>query len=330
MCAKYLGDAGQLGLKYESGTYAFASGTENWIGQVQDDKLEEEENITDIRYLGIGTRNVDSFRRAAREIKGTFSYYPQDWKMLGYALGSVVDAGSPSPYTHALEEMNSNTQWAYTSGPDNPFASFTLVSTKEAPGTGNNFVRTVQGAMVDSFKIKASQNDVIECEVGYVAKDVAYSSGAKVSIVKATTEPFVYSDVLLSMPSGTTITELKEVEFSIKNNIEVPFYLNGSRVTTTPMPTNRDYELSCTIDMTDTNCDAFYNQYYLGGSEFNTTLMVSRSAGSRDCIISLSGCRVKKMEIPDPSEGVTEVSLTVQPKTCSALVNDAVYKYNLW
>jgi hypothetical protein len=282
------------------------------------------------RYVGIGTRNIDNRYEGNRAVEGTFTYYPQDFKMLGFALGSVIDTGASDPYTHTLEEANSDDAYVGTSGADLPFASFTVVDSKNSGTAGNNFIRTVKGCMVDTFSMSASQGEVVECEVGYKGKEVDFSSGAKGAITAATTRPFIYSDVQLAAPSGTVLNELKEVEFSVNNNINVPFYLNGSRITTTPIPENRDYELSATLDMTSTNGQSLYEQYFKGGSEFNAILSLTAASGTRECYLYMSGCRITEMEIPSPAEGVNEYSMTIVPKSCNAVAKDAIAKYNAW
>ena len=326
----FMGDQNQLGFKYESGTYTNASGGEQWIGQIQDHTLTEEENISSIRYLGIGTRNVDNFLLGNRDVKGKFSYYPQDWKMLGYALGSCVDGGSPSPYTHTIAEVESDDGWYGVSGTMNTFPSMTLVDSKSALGTGNNFIRTIKGAMIDKISISASQGEVVKVDVDYMGQSVDFSSGAKGSISIPTNDAFIYSDIRLSIPSGTTICEVKEATFSINNNMEAKHYLCGSREAKTIMPGKREYELSATLDMTSENGKTIYESYFKGGSLFNSIFEVTRTAGSRDAFFFLSGCRVTEMDLPSPTDGINEYKVKIVPKTCSVLVDDLTFKYNAW
>src|SRR3990167_3539006 len=103
--SRFIGDSNKVLFKYESGTYASASGTGQWIGLVQDHSIDENENTVSLRYLGGGDRNVQAFTDGPREVEGTFTFFPQDWKFLMFALGSNVDAGSPSPYSHTISEV---------------------------------------------------------------------------------------------------------------------------------------------------------------------------------------------------------------------------------
>src|SRR3990167_10601262 len=134
--ARFVGDQSSVIFIYESGTYATVSGTGQWIGLVTNHAANEEENVQSIRYAGTGDRNVDLHVTGAYDITGAITYYPQDWKFLALSIGSCVDAGSPSPYTHVISETNSNNGNAFTSGTLNPFFSFTVEDTQDQGTAG--------------------------------------------------------------------------------------------------------------------------------------------------------------------------------------------------
>lgn len=332
--SRYIGDQNKVGLKYESGTYASASGTTGqWVGLVQENEIDDQTGVEPVRYAGNASRDVGIFVDGPLDFTGTLRFFPQDWRFLNFALGSCVDAGSPSPYTHTLSAINSDVGNAFTSGTLNPFISFTVEDSKTAPGTGTNNVRTANGCVVDSLEISASQGGIVEVNVDYVAQNVVYSSGTTTTVTAATTRPFLWSDVKLHVPSGTVINELKEFTFRINNGLIPPHYLNGSRVIDVPVPTMRDYELTATVDSTSERFKTFYDQYFRGGSTFNVLLEVTDAAagaGSRDILISMSGCKLVDMTNPSQLEGVNENTLTVRPKTVTAIVNDTIQLYNPW
>ena len=86
---------------YESGTYANPSGTSgNWLGLVTSFSPSDEENVKTIRYTGTSSRNAAMLINTAKDYDGTITYHPQDFRMFGFAFGSIVDSGSPSPYHH--------------------------------------------------------------------------------------------------------------------------------------------------------------------------------------------------------------------------------------
>jgi len=87
---RFMSDQNRTCFQYESGTYANTSGTRQWLGLVQDHSLEPNMNVMQIRYQGSTDRNVDDFADGMKEWNGTISYYPQDWKMLGFAIGSIT------------------------------------------------------------------------------------------------------------------------------------------------------------------------------------------------------------------------------------------------
>jgi len=330
MCARFISDQNKVLFQYESGTYATASGTGQWIGQVQSHDLGEEENIQLTRYLGAGDRNVDVYNNGPRDVNGTFTYFPQDWKFLAFALGSNVDAGSPSPFTHTMSEANSDQGNSATSGPLNPFVSFTIEDSKTAPGTGLNFIRTANGCIVNTFTVSAGQGDIITVDVSYMAQSVSFTSGASTAVTAATTRAFLWSDTHLSLPSGTTQSEMKSFELIINNNLEPAHYVNGSRVTAVPIPTNRDHTFNFTADASSERAKELYDQYFKGGSTLQGVLVIDAGAATRDAIITFSGGQITAAEIPSPNEGVNEYSFTLVPQVVSVLVNDAIQLYNIF
>ena len=327
---RYIADQNKLGFFYESGTYAVSSGTMQWIGQVQDHTLDESTGVIPVRYLGGGDRNVDQFVDGPQDYTGTISYFPQDWKFLWFTLGSAVDAGSPSPYTHTLSELNSGVLNGTTSGTLCPFLSFGLEDSKTVSATGQNFNRTVQGAMINTFTLNGTQGEILSAEIAYTAQNVAFSSGAASAVTAATTRPFLWRDCTLQIPSGTSYSTMKDFSLTINNNLESPHYLNGSVVIAPSIPLNRDYELTVTLDLQSTEVKTLWDQYFIGGSTFNTMMTVNASTGSRDAFFVMSGCKLMDMEAPSPMEGVNETTLTIQPKNMIVNVNDTIFRYKPW
>ena len=94
---------------------------------------------------------------------------------------------------------------------------------------------------------------------------------------------------------------------------------------------NRDYELSLTIDATNTEFASFYDSKWQSGTTFNTLISVEAldaGAGSKDAFISLSGCKVTEFSSPSPAEGVDEYSVTIKPQTTSAISKDLILFHN--
>ena len=133
---KYIADSNQLCFQFESGTYANASGARQWIGLVQDNTPTDDVGVVPIRYQGAYTRGVSVFTNGPQKFAGTFTYYPQDWKLLGFALGSVLfqsTAGSKM----ILESDSDDVNYAI---PTQSLSSFTLEDSKKTPNAGSNFI----------------------------------------------------------------------------------------------------------------------------------------------------------------------------------------------
>jgi len=324
---RFIGEQNSVAFLFESGTYGSTSGAGNWIGLVQENSIDENIGVTQIRYLGNMSRNVGQMVNGTLDYTGELTYYPQNFKLLYYALGSTYET-SGTTMTHNISEANGNVANGFVATPNNPWISFTLEDSKTTV-TGSNFIRTLKGCNVDEFKISAAEGELVECSANYIAQELVYSSGARTAATVNTETPYLWSDCTINMPSGTKIDKISDFEFGIKNNFEANHYLNGSRVIHTPTPGNREYNFDITMHLDDAQAKKFYDEYYIGGSTFNTILDMTKSA-ARNCIITMSGCKVIDMEVPSTFEGPIETSIKIVPTSCSAISKDNVYKYTPW
>lgn len=330
---KFLADQNQLAFIYESGTYANAyvsgtgmtGGSKAWIGMVQDHTPDEGAGVVPIRYQGSTDRNIDAFTDGPLDYTGTFTYYPQDWKFLAFAIGSCTETTG----SHIITETNSDD--ANYAVPTQSLSSFTLEDSKKTPTAGSNFIRTFKGCMVDTMGITMSAGEIASCEVGYRAQSVVFSSGTVVAVsgnVIPSGMPYTWSDIAVQIPSGTALTNCTDFSLTINNNLEARFPLNGSRTIEEAIPLNRDYEVSATFIMDATNAKTLYDQYYIGGSTFNSLVAMEGVAGS--CYLIMSGCKITDMEVPSPVEGLHEQTCTIMPQHIQANVHDSIGSYNAW
>lgn len=326
-------DANKVVYLPESGTYATPSGVSGgWIGLVTNHEPTESQGVTEIRYAGQASRNVSQFVDGPRDYEGTITYHPQNFIMLGYALGSMVDT-SGTISTHTLSETNSINGNGFTSGTLNPFMSFTVVDQHQTNTTNQHLIRKYQGAVVDSWSLSASEGEPVECEVSYRAKSLVTGSATTAlvpTLNEQTFRPFLWSDVKVHIPSGTVYNTVKEVNFSVNNNLAEKHYIGpGSREIEISVPINRDYELTLTADATANWAQTLYDSYWNGGSTFNMILEVN-AAANRNALIYLSGCKLTEFGAPSPAEGIDEFSLTIKPQIANAVVSDVLSKYNPW
>lgn len=331
--ALFVGDFNRCSFRYESGTYASPMATANWIGMVQNHELDENKNVISLRFTGNSDRNVDQFVDGPEDYTGTVSYFPQDWKGLMFTLGSNVDAGSPSPYTHVISETNSNNTNAFTSGTNAPFISFTVQDEQRFNPTGLNFIRTIKGGMVDSYTINMTQGEPLSCELGYVAQSVDFSSGVGLTVTDPGTRPFMWHDARVHIPSGTVYAETRDVTVTINNNLDPRRYVNTAdgKLIDRPIPNNREYEISMTFDGNTTRTPTVYEQYLKSGTEFNMMIEVNAGTGTRDAYMVFSGCKLTDFSAPTGNEStVNEQTFTIKPKSMSVNINDTIFRYNPW
>ncbi len=327
--ARYQGDQNKVVLIHESGTYGSASGTGQWIGYVQSNDIDESQGTKHITYQGTGTRNINLHVAGPIDNKGTLTYYPQDLRMLGFFLGSIVDT-SGTQSSHKLVEAENGAGNAYTSGTVAPFMSFTIEDSHTSPGTGTNFIRTANGCVVDTFSLDIKQGEIITAEIGYVAQNVVHSSGTTTAVTENTAmRPYLWSDVKLHIPSGTVYPELVNLKFTASNKMEAPHYCNGSRVIATPYPIGRNYSVEITNETDSSRLKTLYG-YFKSGTDFNMMIELNAAAGSQAEFIILSGCEIDPMKNPSPVEGIDDSTISIVPKACYGCGSTLITKYNPW
>lgn len=327
----YTADQNQVCFKFESGAYGVASGAGQWIGLVTDHSPSDEENVQMIKYTGTSSRNVGIQINTSKDYEGTVTFHPQNFRMFGFALGSTVDSGSPSPFNHVISELDNDGSYAFTSGTNHNFPSFTIVDVQKGQTDGQHLVRTYKGCIANTLSWTASQGEPVTCELGWIAQSLEI--GSQLTDIPTiadedTSRPYIWSDTQVHLPSGTNITEVTEASWSIDNSAERRHYDNGSKVIENVTPLNRTYEVSLTIDANSTWGKVIQEQYWQGGSEFNMMLENVISAGSEQGFIIMSGCKVTGFESPSPAEGIDEYSVTITPTSTFIETDDLLEKHN--
>lgn len=342
---RYAADQNKVVGIFESGAYAnVMTGSTFWFGQVTDHSVDDAENFQETRYLGTATRSFDTYCPGPIDVTGTFTFNPVDMRMAFWALGSTIDVSGTTGYAHSVSQINSDvTQNFFVSGTGqdlNTPMCFTLEDSKQAPGTGRNFIRTIKGIVLDSVKITATEGEKVSVDVDYIGQSLTPSSGTTTSITDPETKPFLWSDCSLNI-AGSNMNTATEVSFEINNNMDVSHYLGSSalgrysdRKIAAPIALNRDYTLSVTMDLQSTDAQWLYEEMYKGGSSFNSTFDMNADnigkTGSAHSVFYMSGCRIISMDTPSTLDGVNETTIEIKPQNVTGSSWDAVTNYNPW
>jgi len=320
---RYIADYNKLVGIFESGTSGEPmTGSSFWIGQVQEHSVDEAENKLVNRYLGTETRSYDAIEQGPRDVTGTFSYHPMDMRLPFWCVGSIFDTSGTNS-EHTATEVNTNVrQNPFVSGTGdlNPPISFTLEDSKQAAGTGKNFIRTINGVCINNVTITSSQGEKVKVNINYIGKTSSFSSGTTTAVTEITGRPYLWSDCSLTLGTNA-INTAKEIALAINQNFEAPHYINGSRDISTPYPKDRENSLSVTMDLDSDVAKTLYETYYKSNTTFNGVfdLDADSTTGSQHTIYTLSGCKVMSMENPSTIDGATESSIEIMPKTISAV-----------
>jgi len=341
--ARYISDQNKVIGIYESGLYGTraVSGTDSavvgstfQIGQVTSHTVDDNRNYTVDRHMGTASRSIDGFDASVNDVTGTLSYRMQDMRIPFYAIGSVAASGANHTYWKVTQIDADVQQNMFTSGMFNPPRSFTIEDSKQAAGTGKNFVRSVQGVIPNTVTINFAQGEIVTCDVDYIGHHIYFTSGATTSGALNSGAPYSFGHVSLSM-DGESGLPIKEGTFEINNNLVGPHYLNGSVDIATPYMGNRDYTLSVTMDLDSNTAKKWYEQYLRGGSKFNSTLDFNNdvTAGSHHATFWLSGCYVTSMDNPSEVEGASESTMEVRVTDVYAeehTMSGNRYEFNPW
>ena len=318
--ARYISDQNKVLLLHESGTYAQASGLGQWVGEITENSIEDAENKIEDRYLGTSSRSFGDFEQGPRDVTGTLTMNAQNFRLPFWAIGSVTETSGTQSVHNSTQIDSDVRQSAYTSGPLNPPISFTIEDSKQATGTGKNFVRTINGCVASVVTINATQGEKVSIATDYIGKTLVFSSGASTAVTEDTSRPYLWSSVTLTM-AGSSISSAKDTSLEINNNIEAPHYLNNSRDIGTPFAKNRDYTLNVTLDLDSDMASTLYNDFYKTNTAFNSVLDLDQdqTTGSQHAVFTMSGCIITNMENPSTIEGATETTIEVRPQNVSAV-----------
>lgn len=322
--ARYIADQNAVAGIHESGLYAAEmAGSSFWIGLVTESSIDDAENLIETDFLGTASRNYGVLDQGPQDVTGNFVYHPQDMTLVFMAIGSVHSVSGTTTGIHTATEIDTDAiQSAFTSGALNPPMSFTLEDSKQAPGTGQNFIRTVRGVVPDTVTLSATQQERVSVSVDWIGQGLTYSSGATTTVVEQENRSYLWNDFDFQM-GGSSVDTAKAIEFEISNNREGPHYLNGSRVIADPLNGKREYMVAVTLDWDNVLNKRFYEEYYKGGSEFNCQLDlnadgVPSSVGSQHATFFMSGCKILSIDVPSPADGVTESTMEIRVQSVNA------------
>lgn len=325
--ARYISDQTKIGLFYESGLYAVASGAMQWMGYVDSFDIVEKQNIIQTRYLGQLNRNVGRFDFGPYDVEGKVSFLPQDFRMFGMAIGSVTTTSGTAQtgnYKLDMSEVNTDVRGnAFTSGTMNPFVSFTVEEARISATANQNSKRTIKGCVVDEYSLEITQSNPVKVDISFIGQIGSWHSGAASAMTAGSNRPYLWSDTTIAL-AGTTQETAKKVSFTLKNNFVGPHYVNGSRVIAVPYPLNRDYSIAVTQDFEATTAQTLYDNYFVGGSLFNSSIDMNNTfdTGSHHMTMYFSGCKMINMTIPAKLSNIVEVSYTFVPGSVNAIAHD--------
>lgn len=320
MTNKGMGNKTQI-CAFGGSPYGTSSGSSIWVGQVQENTIDQDEGIIPNRYVGgtMGDRNVEGFLRGATKYVNSLKYWPQDGKMLGFCLGSVYTdtAGSPI-YKHYVSELSSSGNIPYFTIED--FQGFVA---------NEDIKKTLNGCVCDNLTISGKEGAEIEIAIDGPLQYIDKGSGSETAVSASTKEPY-RMDMCLLAGSCTQLDgdfqSLNSFDFNLKNNLQIKHYATGSKYISRPIEDGRDYLFSTKTDIQTATGATLYDMYK-AGSQINLDLFFLRASGSDDFQLWMSGCELLTCDSPTKKEGITPQDIDFQPTSCGIIVSDDIESY---
>ena len=282
----------------------------------------ETEGWVEQRFVGGGTRNVNNFVLGPTDVTARLVFNPQNFELMAYALGLNTDGAGSQVVAHTMSELNST----------GTFPSFAI---EEAKGLPTIESRTYRGIIVNTAELSGRQGEPLTVSMDLVAQ--SGSAGTSITAVTSGTKvPYMWSDTLLNI-SGAALNltgfldETTEFTWSLNNNLTNFHYVNGSRVIGKPIPTNRDYEATVTLHMTDVTGGRLWD-IARNGSSFNFDIQIRRTgastaSGNDFWLFWNSGCQMYEASYPNPPEGAIEQRLVIRPTNAGISGTDVIGSY---
>jgi len=285
---------------------------DQWFGYgTEPHTMDESEGYEAIRYVGGANRNIDTILDGAKEYTGTVTINPQRAISFRLALGKSSCAGSPSTTTHTISESGT-------------LPSFDIEDF--AGGVAGSYLkRTLVGCTVDSMTLRCAEGEKVEQEINYIAKRGYDLVSDKTSVTAGSDKPYKWEECLLVISGGGVhgnVDSTKEWSWTINNNLDAPNYQDATQYIGQPIPGDRDYEVTATLNATAGSARDWYHKFFKGGSTFNMNIFIFRTSGSDDVNIAMSGCKMMDCDVPLRRSGTIEQTWTVRPENTKIIARD--------
>lgn len=239
---------------------------------------------------------------------GEVTYLLQDARALEFVMGTYTEDSTGPPYNHTL------------TGAANDIPSLKVEVFQD--GSTDN-VRTYTGCKVSSVTVSGSARSPIEVNLAFLAQTLAIGTSATATPSRISDDIFTYQHVVTISFNGSNITDnVPEFEFTIDNGLEERPQ-HGSTKTAEPIPLNRSYSGSLTIEASD---NTFYNAFQ-NDTNGNLVFTLRRTASSDEIIFTFAGV---EFDNPGGSVNVEELSsmeLEWMAKSLTIQVNTTTQNY---
>jgi hypothetical protein len=141
----------------------------------------------------------------------SFDFFLSNPWLFRAVMGSVSTSGT-GPYTHTYTVAN---------------LPVSIEIEAAFQGSGGNVVRLLRGAVVNTFSLTASVNELVRCRLDVLYADEA--SGTLGTAIVDTFDPMVFQHGKLEIPTGTVVGEVQSFDLTIANNALMVWELGDTK-----------------------------------------------------------------------------------------------------
>lgn len=262
--------------------------TESYVAFGRNVDVSISRNQNKERVYSVGSRNAQS--TVTKQYSGTASVngiLSNAYWLLG-VLGAVEDGGTVGAYTHTYTEEDCQ-------------PTITLKRVMDFGTTAGT--ETLIGGVITNCSITSAVNEPVRfsLEIPYRYEEDP-DEATEITYVTDSEEIFTFAGATIEAPSGTELGSIQNFEIAFNNNSEMSYGL-GSRYAEAVVSTNREYNISYTMAITDyTQLKAF-----LSSSEVATSIMNFENCAGDTLVLTFVGFHMNEDNLPtNPTEIIKE------------------------
>lgn len=264
---------------------------------------------------GLGSRNAQSLPVKQYEGQLSVEFVLANPWWIRAVTGAAPSTGGGGPYTHTYSESNTVDSMSIQNEINSDTAS----------------VAALLGCKVDTCVINAAVNELVRVRLDMTYADEAEDTSVASNVAESF-DLFSMAEATLEFPNGSTISDIQNVEVTIRNSTEMVYGL-GSRLGQQLAVKQRIYTARITRPFEDAS--TFLDAFYGSGTGPNSTVAETAtmelnfdnglsSTSERSMAWLFTGVKIDEHSMPQDVRNITmeDITLIMRDLTSVTVVNN--------